>query len=104
MGKLSPSGTSSQNSLSGGESHRAVIYKCLSPITKGRRVPNTPRQNLWSRNWEKNGKTGHFPGGPMAKIPSFQSRGLSLMPAQGTRSCMPQLRSHMWQLTPRAAK
>ena len=61
MGKLSPSGTSSQNSLSRGESHRAVIYKCLSPITKGRRVPrrvpNTPRQNLWSRNWEKNGKT-----------------------------------------------
>ena len=42
MGKLSPSGTSektSQNSLSGGESLRAMMYKCLSPVTKGRWGP-----------------------------------------------------------------
>ena len=35
-----------------------------------------------------------FPGGPMAKIPCFHRgvRGPSLIPGQGTRSHMPQLR------------
>ena len=31
-------------------------------------------------------------GGPVAKMPHFQSRGLALIPGQGTRSHMPQLR------------
>ena len=35
-----------------------------------------------------------FPGGPVAKTPSSQCRALGSIPAQGTRSCVPQLRHH----------
>ena len=33
---------------------------------------------------------GYIPGGPVAKTPN--TGGLGLIPGQGTRSCMPQLR------------
>ena len=40
-----------------------------------------------------------FPGGPLTKKnPSFQSGGLGLIPGQGTRFHIPQLRAHMLQL------
>ena len=39
-----------------------------------------------------------FPGGPVAKTPHSQCRGLGSIPGVGTISHMPQLRVHMPQL------
>ena len=39
-----------------------------------------------------------FPDGPLPKNPSFPSGGLGLIPGQGTRFHIPQLRVHMLQL------
>ena len=39
-----------------------------------------------------------FPGGPVAQTLYSQCRAPSLIPGQGTRSHMPQLRVHMTQL------
>ena len=39
-----------------------------------------------------------FPGGPIPENPSFPSGGLGLIPGQGTRFHIPQLRAHMLQL------
>jgi len=39
-----------------------------------------------------------FPGGAITKNPSTQSGGLGLIPGQGTRFHIPQLRAHMLQL------
>ena len=48
--------------------------------------------------------TGDFPGGPLVKIPRSQCRGPGLIPGQGTRSLMPQLKiPHVATTIPRAA-
>ena len=39
-----------------------------------------------------------FPGGPLTKNPSFKSGGLGLIPGQGTRFHIPQLKAHMLKL------
>ena len=41
---------------------------------------------------------GHCSGAPVAKNPSSQGRGLSVIPGQGTRSPVPQLSMHTPQL------
>ena len=51
------------------------------------------RQNV-SQVWAH----GNFPAGPVAKTPSPNAGGLGLIPSQGTRSHMPQLRIRTLQL------
>ena len=48
-------------------------------------------------NWD-------FPGGPVAKTLSSKAGGLGLIPVQGARSHMPQLRVHMPQWKPGTVK
>ena len=47
---------------------------------------------------------GDFPGGLAAKTPHSQYRGLGIIPGQGTRPHMPQLRVRMPQLRPNTTK
>ena len=65
---------------------------------------NKYMQSAYDRVWPKMkvklelaliiGTYWNFPGGPVAKTPCFQGRGRGLVPSQGTRFHMPQLRVH----------
>ena len=41
---------------------------------------------------------GVFPGGPVTKILPSQRRGQGLIPGQGTRSHMPQVKDLLWHI------
>ena len=56
------------------------------------------REGLRCGHEESRTKEGDFPGGPVAKTLRSQCRGPGLIPGQGTRSHLLQLRAHIPQL------
>ena len=63
----------------------------LSAKTEEEHVNRSCGDSAFPRKWQ----WGAFPGGPVAKTPHSQCRGLGSIPGQGTRSQVPQLRVHM---------
>ena len=66
-------------------------------------TPNPPTHTDICTHKEKE-IINNFPGGPVPKTPLSDAGGLGLIPGQGTRSRMPQPRSHRLQLRSTAAK
>ena len=63
----------------------------LPAKTEEEHVNRSQGDSAFPRKWQ----WGDFPGGPVAKTPHSQCRGLGSIPSQGTRSHVPQLRVPM---------
>ena len=88
-----------------------VFFFCLNPVELGClqtlvliALISNKKVLQWNSNFIgffKKSMDRDFPGGPVAKTPHYQRRGPGLIPGQGTRSHMLQLKVCMprWRLT-----